>query len=53
LGIKWFCEVFCPASAFVSAEGDEARDARKARYAQRFIHVTAVFIKEPSGFKIK
>jgi uncharacterized protein len=34
LGFKWLLEVFCPASAFVSADRDEARNP------QRFIHVT-------------
>ncbi len=34
LGFKWLHEVFCPASAFVSADRDEARNP------QRFIHVT-------------
>ncbi len=34
LGIKWLIEAFCPASAFVSADRDEARNP------QRFIHVT-------------
>jgi hypothetical protein len=34
LGSKWLYEVFFPASAFVSADSDEARNP------QRFIHVT-------------
>jgi hypothetical protein len=34
LGFKWLFEVFCPASAFVSADSVEARNP------QRFIHVT-------------
>lgn len=34
LRFKWLIEVFCPASAFVSADSDEARNP------QRFIHVT-------------
>ncbi len=34
LGVKWLREAFCPASAFVSADRDEARNP------QRFIHVT-------------
>jgi hypothetical protein len=33
LGFKWFCQVLFPASAFVSADRDEARNP------QRFIHV--------------
>ena len=33
LGFKWLCEVFCPASAFATADSDEARNP------QRFIHV--------------
>ena len=33
LGFKWLFEVFCLASAFVSADKDEARNP------QRFIHV--------------
>ncbi len=36
LGVRWLLEVFCPASAFVSADSDEARNP------QRFIHVTVV-----------
>jgi|ADurb_Gly_03_Slu_FD_contig_101_216806_length_3582_multi_3_in_0_out_0_5 hypothetical protein len=36
LRFKWLIEVFCPASAFVSADSDEARNP------QRFIHVTVV-----------
>jgi len=34
LGFKWLCEAFCPASAFATADSDEARNP------QRFIHVT-------------
>jgi len=34
LGFKWLFETFCPASAFVSVDSDEARNP------QRFIHVT-------------
>jgi hypothetical protein len=34
LGVKWLLEVFCPASAFATADSDEARNP------QRFIHVT-------------
>ena len=34
LGFKWLFQVFCPASAFVTADSDEARNP------QRFIHVT-------------
>lgn len=34
LGFRWLLESFCPASAFVSADSDEARNP------QRFIHVT-------------
>ena len=34
LGFKWLLGMFCPASAFVSADKDEARNP------QRFIHVT-------------
>jgi len=36
LGVKWLIEYFCPASAFVTADSDEARKP------QRFIHVTVV-----------
>jgi hypothetical protein len=32
LGFKWLYEVFCPASAFATADSDEARNP------QRFIH---------------
>lgn len=49
LGFKWLLEVFGPASAFVSADSDEARNP------QRFIHVTvsgkARFTKK-DGFKL-
>jgi hypothetical protein len=45
LGFKWLPEVFCPASAFVTADRDEARNP------QRFIHVSVVLnlrqIKSP------
>jgi hypothetical protein len=34
LGFKWLIEAFCPASAFVTADSDEARNP------QRFIHVS-------------
>lgn len=34
LGVKWLIETFSPASAFVSADRDEARKP------QRFIHVS-------------
>jgi hypothetical protein len=33
LGAKWLFEVFCPASAFATADSDEARNP------QLFIHV--------------
>src|SRR5690554_2912853 len=36
LGFRWLLESFCPASAFVSADSDEARNP------QRFIHVTVM-----------
>ncbi len=36
LGFKLLLEVFCPASAFATADSDEARNP------QRFIHVTVV-----------
>ena len=36
LGFSWLLEVFCPASAFVSAYRYEARNP------QRFIHVTVM-----------
>ena len=34
LGFKWLFKGFCPASAFVSADRDDARNP------QRFIHVS-------------
>jgi hypothetical protein len=34
LGFKWLNQAFCPASAFVAADKNEARNP------QRFIHVT-------------
>jgi len=36
LGYKWLIEVFCPASAFIAARSDEARNP------QHFIHATVV-----------
>jgi|GEM_PF-603638 len=36
LGVRWLLECFCPASTFVSADRDEARNP------QRFIHVTVM-----------
>lgn len=36
LGFKWFCEAFCPASAFATADREVARNP------QRFIHVTVM-----------
>jgi len=36
LGFKWLFEVFCLASAFVSADKDEARNP------QRFIHAAVM-----------
>jgi hypothetical protein len=38
LGFKWLIEVFCPASAFVTADRNEARNP------QRFIHVPLAVI---------
>lgn len=40
LGFKWLIECFCPASAFMSADSDEARNP------QRFIHVTVIANKK-------
>ncbi len=34
LGVMWLSQAFCPASAFVSADKNQARNP------QRFIHVT-------------
>ncbi|PZX20116.1 hypothetical protein LX69_00569 [Breznakibacter xylanolyticus] len=34
LGFRWLLEVYCPASAFATADRDEARNP------QRFIHVS-------------
>lgn len=40
LGFRWLFEIFCPASAFVTADRDGARNP------QRFIHVPlAIMIK--------
>lgn len=36
LGVKWLFKAYCPASPFVMADSDEARNP------QRFIHVTVV-----------
>ena len=41
LGFKWLHEVFCPASAFATADRNEARNP------QRFIHVTVRLSKNP------
>ena len=29
LGFKWLCECFCPASAFATADSDEARNPQR------------------------
>lgn len=36
LRFKWLFEVFCPVSAFATADRDDARNP------QRFIHVTVI-----------
>jgi hypothetical protein len=36
LGFMWLNQAFCPASAFATADSDEARNP------QRFIHVTVI-----------
>lgn len=36
LGFRWLIEVFCPASAFSTADSDEVRNP------QRFTHVTVM-----------
>jgi len=41
LGFKWLIEGFCSASAFATADKDEARNL------QRFIHVAVVGKLEP------
>ena len=47
LGVRWLHEVFCPASAFATADRDEARNP------QRFIHVSVVCkAKRPSYTEI-
>jgi hypothetical protein len=43
LGFKWLREAFCPASAFVTADSDEARNP------QRFIHVSVTANFLPLG----
>ena len=43
LVFKWLHEAFCPPSAFVSADRDEARNP------QRFIHATVRLRKNHSG----
>jgi|LDZT01.1.fsa_nt_gi hypothetical protein len=40
LGFRWLNQAFCPASAFVSADRNEARNP------QRFIHATGCPILE-------
>jgi hypothetical protein len=48
LGFKWFCQVFCPTSAFATADRDEARNP------QRFIHVTVrCQLKKPLALAIR
>ncbi len=37
LGFRWLIKVFCPASAFSTADSDEVRNP------QRFTHVTVVW----------
>jgi len=39
LGFKWLFEVFCPASAFVTADSNDARNP------QHFIYVTVQYKK--------
>jgi len=46
LGLKLFRQVFCPASAFVTADSDEARNP------QHFIHVS-VMAKQRKTSKIR
>jgi hypothetical protein len=48
LGFKWLIEVFCPASAFATADSDEARNP------QRFIHVSVgrMIQNPPNDFNI-
>ncbi len=42
LGFMWLNQAFCPASAFVSADSNEARNP------QRFIHATVIHQLEKS-----
>jgi len=47
LGFKWLLEEFCPASAFATADRDEARNP------QRFIHATVLrHAKKTADYKI-
>jgi hypothetical protein len=46
LGFRWLCEVFCPASAFATADREEARNP------QRFIHVSVVQHIRETYYKI-
>jgi hypothetical protein len=43
LGFRWLYQVFCPASAFVSADSDETRNP------QRFIHVPLAATRAGQG----
>jgi len=36
LGVKWLYEAFCPASAFATADRDEARNLPLIIYAERY-----------------
>jgi hypothetical protein len=46
LGFKWLFECFCPASAFATADSDEARNP------QRFIHVSVNPKQRKQKFKV-
>ena len=44
LGFMWLFEVFCPASAYSTADRDEARNP------QRFIHVSVMHKQKKQKF---
>jgi len=46
LGFKWLNQAFCPASAFVSADRNEARNP------QRFIHAAVICMTRPTTINL-
>ena len=53
LGFKWLCEVFCPASAFATADSDASRNPQRIlRIKQVFdsIFMLRICINQHKGF---